>query len=105
MLRLNTVKARSPFLLFTVLRLLLFVLPLVALMLLGVIYWVAIIAAAVIGMCLSFLLLGKPRDAVARDIYDRRHREKPLPNDDDDAEDAAADAAAGVETARRDTDA
>jgi hypothetical protein len=87
------VKALPPILFYSVLRLLLFVLPLVALMLLGVTWWIAIIAAALIGLCLSYLFLAKPRNAVALDIHARRSREKPLPNEDDEIEDAASDPA------------
>jgi len=85
------VKAFPPIIAYTVLRLLLFVLPLVALRLLGVTWWIAVVAAALIGLCLSYILLAKPRHAVAQDIYDRRHREVPLVNEDDEVEDAFVD--------------
>lgn len=86
-------KAIPPVVYYTLLRLVLFALPLTALMLLSVVWWIAVIAAALIGLCLSYLFLSKPRDAVARDLYALRHREKPLPTEDDDAEDAIVDAA------------
>jgi hypothetical protein len=35
--------------------------------------WVATTAAAVVALCLSYIFLKGPRDAVARDIYARRH--------------------------------
>lgn len=89
--RLNAVKAVPPIVYYTVLRLVLFVLPLVALLLLRVEWWIAVIAAALIGLCLSYIMLAGPRHAVAKDIYERRHRDKPLPNEDDDAEDAFVD--------------
>lgn len=78
---------------YTVLRLLLFVVPLVVLLLLHVEAWIAVVAAALIGLCLSYLLLRRPRDAVSRDLYAVRHREKPLVSADDEAEDSAIDSA------------
>jgi hypothetical protein len=76
---------------YTVLRLLLFVIPLVVLLLLNVEAWVAVVAAALIGLCLSYVLLRRPREAVARDLYEVRHRETPLVSADDAAEDSAVD--------------
>ena len=78
---------------YTVLRLLLFVVPLLVLLLLHVDAWIAVIAAALIGLCLSYILLRRPRDAVARDLYAVRHREKPQVSADDEAEDSAVDSA------------
>lgn len=89
--KLNAVKALPPIIAYTVLRLLLFVLPFVALLLLQVTWWIALVAASVIGLCLSYIMLAKPRHAVAQDIYDRRHREVPLVNEDDEVEDAFVD--------------
>lgn len=89
--KLSAVKAFPPIIAYTVLRLLLFVLPLVALRLLGVAWWIAVVAAALIGLCLSYIMLAGPRHAVATDIYDRRHRGQPLPNEDDEVEDAFVD--------------
>lgn len=78
---------------YTVLRLLLFVVPLVILLLLHVDAWIAVVAAALIGLCLSYVLLRRPREAVARDLYAVRHREKPVVSADDEAEDSAVDSA------------
>ena len=77
---------------YTVLRLVLFVVPLVILLLLGIVWWASVIAAALIGLCLSYILLAKQRHAVASDLYAARHRDKPAPSADD-AEDEAIDAA------------
>jgi hypothetical protein len=87
------VKAVPPIIAYTVLRLALFVLPLVALLLLHVTWWIAVVAASLIGLCLSYIMLAKPRHAVAQDIYERRHRDKPPANEDDDAEDAVIERA------------
>ena len=78
---------------YTVLRLLLFVVPLVILLLLHVDAWIAVVAAALIGLCLSYVLLRRPREAVARDLYAVRHRGKPVVSADDEAEDSAIDSA------------
>lgn len=82
---------------YTVLRLLLFAVPLLVLLLFQVAWPVAVIAAALIGLCLSYLLLRKQRDAVARNMYESRHREKdkPVVTVDSEVEDAAIDAASG----------
>lgn len=103
--RLNAVKAVPPIVYYTVLRLVLFVLPLVALLLLRVEWWIAVVAAALIGLCLSYIMLAGPRHAVATDIYERRHRDKPLPNEDDDAEDAFVDGMSADRDTTGETDA
>ena len=79
---------------YTVLRLLVFAVPLVILLLVGVVWWLAVIAAALIGLCLSYIFLSRPRNAVSSDLYAVRHREKPVRSEDDDVEDAAVDNAA-----------
>ena len=79
---------------YTVLRLLVFAVPLVVLLLLGVVWWLAVIAAALIGLCLSYIFLSRPRNAVSSDLYAVRHRDKPAQTEDDDAEDAAVENAA-----------
>ena len=73
------------------LRLLVFAVPLVILLVLGVVWWLAVIAAALIGLCLSYIFLSRPRNAVSSDLYAVRHRDKPARTEDDDAEDAAVD--------------
>lgn len=78
---------------YTVLRLLVFAVPLAILLLLGVVWWASVIAAALIGLCLSYIFLSRPRNAVSSDLYAVRHRDKPATSPDDDDEDAAIDAA------------
>lgn len=78
---------------YTVLRLLVFAIPLAVLLALGIDWWIAVIAAALIGLCLSYIFLSKPRNAVSTDLYAVRHRDKPTTTVDDDVEDAAIDAA------------
>jgi hypothetical protein len=79
---------------YTVLRLLVFAVPLVILLVLGVVWWLSVIAAALIGLCLSYIFLSRPRNAVSSDLYAVRHRDKPARTEDDDAEDAAVEHAA-----------
>ncbi|WP_345763348.1 DUF4229 domain-containing protein [Diaminobutyricibacter sp. McL0608] len=79
---------------YTVLRLLVFIVPLAILLLLGVEAWISVVAAALIGLCLSYILLRRPRDAVSRDLYEVRHREKAPVSVDDEAEDSAIDSVA-----------
>ncbi|GAA1448135.1 DUF4229 domain-containing protein [Leifsonia poae] len=76
---------------YSVLRLLLFVVPLVILLVLRIEAWIAVVAAALIGLCLSYIFLRKSRNAVATDLYAARHRDKPATTVDDDVEDAAID--------------
>ncbi|WP_348789742.1 DUF4229 domain-containing protein [Leifsonia sp. NPDC080035] len=78
---------------YTVLRLLVFAVPLAVLLLLGVVWWASVIAAALIGLCLSYIFLSRPRNAVSSDLYAARHRDTPATSADDDDEDAAVDAA------------
>lgn len=76
---------------YTVLRLLLIAVPLVILLLLRVPWWLSAIIAAVIGLCLSYLLLGSSRDKVSSEIYAARTRKAAVPADDE-AEDSVVDA-------------
>ncbi|MFJ8896313.1 DUF4229 domain-containing protein [Leifsonia sp. NPDC102414] len=82
---------------YSVLRLLLFAIPLAILLVLRIDWWIAVIAAALIGLCLSYIFLSKPRNAVSTDLYAARHRDKPATTVDDDAEDAVVDAAEHTE--------
>jgi hypothetical protein len=86
-----------------VLRLLVFAVPLAILLLVGLVWWLAVIAAALIGLCLSYIFLSRPRNAVSSDLYAVRHRETPLRSEDADAEDAAIDDAAVASERERST--
>ena len=88
-----SVKAFPPWVTYSVLRLLLFVIPLAIMLILGVFWVIAVVAAAIIGLALSYILLRRPRDAVARDLHDIRTRPRSVaPAYDDDIEDAEIDA-------------
>jgi len=92
----DVVKARSA-ILYTVLRLLAFLVPFGILMLFPVfreLYWLAAIFAALIGLSLSLLFLRRPLDDVSSGLAERRERARVSEAvKDEDIEDAAADAA------------
>ncbi|MBB2976674.1 hypothetical protein FHX49_002253 [Microbacterium endophyticum] len=95
-------KARSA-LVYTVLRLLAFLIPFGILMLFPVfqeLYWLAAIFAAFIGLSLSMLFLRRPLAEVTSGIAERRATRMQNTRDEDD-EDATADAleAADAESA------
>lgn len=92
-------KAVPAWLSFTVLRVLMFVVPFVILLLLGIAGWLSAVIAAIIGLCLSYIFLRTPRNAVASRLYDVRHREKDPVHPDDESEDAAVDRAAAQDAA------
>ncbi|GAA3911642.1 DUF4229 domain-containing protein [Microbacterium invictum] len=78
---------------YTVLRLLLFVVPFGIMMLFPIMRefsWLAAIFAALIGLSLSMLLLRRPLDEVTSDLAERRARARGQVSDED-AEDAAVD--------------
>ena len=82
-------------LVYTVLRLLFFLVPFGILMLLPIgreFYWLSAIFAALIGLSLSILFLRKPLADATAGLADRR---RPTTPTDEDVEDAAADDARG----------
>ena len=88
-------KARSA-IVYSVLRLLAFLVPFGILMLFPVMqtyYWLAAIFAALIGLSLSVLFLRKPLENATSGLVERRARSRAAAKDED-VEDAAADAAA-----------
>ncbi|MBA8815340.1 ABC-type siderophore export system fused ATPase/permease subunit [Microbacterium halimionae] len=96
-------KARSA-LVYTVLRLLAFLIPFGLLMLLPIfqeLYWLAAIFAAVIGLSLSMLFLRRPLAQVTTDLVARRESRAPRARDEDD-EDANVDALAAGDSASAD---
>jgi fatty acid desaturase len=74
---------------YTLLRLVLFVVPLLVLLFLGVFWLWAALVATVVAFCLSFIFLRRQRAEVAGDWANRR----PSRTKDDVAEDAEIDAA------------
>jgi len=84
----------APWLYYSVLRVLMFAVPLTILLVMGFWPWAAAVIAALLGVCLSYLFLGKSREAVARDLYKARHPDKEPVNPDSEIEDSALDAEA-----------
>ncbi|MEF3402649.1 DUF4229 domain-containing protein [Agromyces sp. CCNWLW203] len=74
---------------YTALRVLLFAVPLAVLLIAGVDVWVSAAVAALFGLSASLIFLRRARDAMSSDLYAARHRETPVVNTDDEAEDAA----------------
>ena len=93
-------KARSA-LLYSVLRLLAFLVPFGILMLFPIfreLYWLAAVFAALIGLSLSLLFLRRPLTEVTTGLAERRASAKSTMTDED-VEDAAADATASADSA------
>jgi len=89
------VKARSA-VLYSVLRLLAFLVPFGILLLFPIfreLYWLAAIFAALIGLSLSLLFLRRPLTEVTSGLAQSRERSRSAKSDED-VEDAAADEAA-----------
>jgi hypothetical protein len=99
------VKARSA-IVYSVLRLLAFLVPFGIMMLFPIMreyYWLAAIFAALIGLSLSVLFLRKPLADATSGLGERRPRPRPTTTDEE-AEDAAADAAGPPTPATPDAD-
>ena len=77
---------------YTVLRIVLFAVPLAVLLLAGVNPWVSAAVAAVFGLSASLIFLRRQRESISTDLYAARHRETPAVRADDEEEDAALDA-------------
>lgn len=88
---------------YTVLRIVLFAVPLTVLLMAGVNPWVSTVVAAVFGLSASLIFLRRPRESIATDLYAARHRETPAVRADDEEEDAALDASPNA-AERRDGD-
>jgi len=90
------VKIRSA-VVYTVLRLLAFLVPFGIMMLIPILreyYWLSAIFAALIGLSLSVLFLRRPLDDLSAGLAERRAGRPETAATDEDVEDAAADASA-----------
>jgi len=83
---------------YSVIRVLLFVVPLAVLLALRVEPALSAVFAAIIGLCVSYLLLRRPREGLAHNLYAARHRDTTRVGVDAESEDAAI---ARVESAER----
>lgn len=84
-------KAVLPWIYYSTFRVLAFAVPLVVLLVLQINFWISAIAAAAIGLGISYLFLRVPREKLSTSLYEIRHRTKPVP--DNDVEDAIGDEA------------
>ncbi|WP_416445038.1 DUF4229 domain-containing protein [Leucobacter sp. HNU] len=87
-------KSRSAWLVYIVLRLLFFVVPFAALMLIGWTWWLSAIVATLAAVSLSVIFLNRQRSAASESIYAWRTRDR---TEDDVVEDEAVDAVDAVE--------
>jgi len=89
------VKNRAPFLVYTVLRLLAFLVPLAIMWFFFPIFrefwWLAAIFAALIGVSISMLFLREPLTGASARLVERREGRSSAGQDDADAEDEAID--------------
>ena len=92
----------APWLYYSVLRVLMFAVPLAILLSMGFWPWAATGIAALLGVCLSYLFLRKSREAVARDLYKARHPDTDPVNADSEIEDSALDGAEATDAASTD---
>ncbi len=83
-------KSRSAWLVYIVLRLVFFVVPFAALMLIGWTWWLSAIVATLAAVSLSVIFLNRQRSAASESIYAWRTKER---TEDDVIEDDAVDAA------------
>jgi len=90
----ESMKAVPSWLSYSVYRILMFAVPLAVLLMLSIVWWISAIVAALIGLCLSYIFLRKPREQVARDLYTARHPTAEVVHPDAESEDAAIDRAA-----------
>jgi hypothetical protein len=75
--------------LYSVIRLALFAALLAVLLAVGIEGWLAAIIAAIVGLCISYLFLGRLRAPVAESVGDRRSGKTKAKSDDEDTEDDA----------------
>jgi hypothetical protein len=66
------VKSSTRWILYSLFRVGLFAAALAAMLLLGLEMWVAAIVATVVAFAISYIFFSEPRDALARDLHDRR---------------------------------
>lgn len=66
-----------PWLYYSILRIALFGALLAIMMILGVQWWIAAPAAAIVGLCIAYIFFARQRDEVAKDLYALRHGDKP----------------------------
>jgi len=69
--------------LYSLLRVGIFAVAFVVLVLVGFVPWLAAIVAAVIGLCVSYLFLGRTRSAMSEQLYENRNADKAVASDEE----------------------
>lgn len=73
-------------------RLAAFVVPLLVMLALGIIPWLAALLSAIIGFCISYIFFAKRRNELSTELYEKRAAKAAANADKDaDAEDAEVD--------------
>ncbi len=75
-------------------RLAAFAIPLVIMLWLGMIPWLAAVLSAIIGLCISYIFFAKTRNALSESLYEKRAARNVNLDKDADAEDAEVEALA-----------
>lgn len=85
-------KSSTRWLLYSLFRVGLFAAAMVAMLLLGLEWWLAAIVATLVAFAISYIFFSEPREALARDIHERRQTAGS--DADSDAENALLDRSA-----------
>lgn len=67
---------------FTLIRLAVFIGPLIILLILGIEPWIAAVLAAIIGWSISYIFFSKTRNRLSQEIYERRQSRKHVEADE-----------------------
>ncbi len=84
----------KPWVSYSLIRIGLFAGVFIVLMLLGIVWWLSAIIAAIVGFSIAYIFFGRQRDALARSLYAAQNPDPDLSAGDDEA-------AEDAETARR----
>ena len=79
-------------------RLAAFAVPLVIMLSLGMIPWLAATLSAIIGLCVSYIFFAKTRNALSESLYTQRAAKNITADKDADAEDAEVEASLAKES-------
>ena len=79
-------------------RLAAFAVPLVIMLWLGMIPWLAATLSAIIGLCVSYIFFAKTRNALSESLYTKRAAKNVNADKDADAEDAEVEASLAKES-------
>ena len=88
----DAVKSLPSWLSYTLLRLIIFVIPLALLLAVNITPWIAGVVASLFALSASLIFLRQPRESLSTTLYEVRHRKHPEPATDDLEEDAAVEA-------------